>query len=260
LFIIALLFTIRQYMRISESSSQKGQKMHKHHLHALPTHNHPVQTEGNMIRWAHNYDRFVMLLTLGRAPALRRRTVELAQIQRGDRVLDVGCGTGDLTLIAKGRAGVDGQVAGIDPAPEMIAVARQKAAKRGVAIDYREGAIEALPFPDNSVDVVLSSLMMHHLPDALKTQGLTEIQRVLRPGGRLLIVDFQSATSVSGNFMLALLFHGGLQTGLAELPARMDKLGFDNINVGRLNLLGLGYLSAQANKKPYMQDPQKVAQ
>ena len=222
--------------------------MHRQHGQERHTHSHPPQTEGVLIRWASHYDLAVNFMTLGQAAKLRQRSAELAQIQAGDRVLDVGCGTGELTLAAKTKAGEAGVVIGLDPSPEMIGVARQKAKQRGSTIDYRVGVIEAMPFADNSFDVVVSSLMMHHLPDAVKTQGLVEIQRVLRPNGHLLIVDMKAPDSFYSKFIITLMLHGGMQAGLAELPAKVASAGFHNISVGSLKWLALGYVSAQANK------------
>ena len=129
-------------------------------------------TRGAVIRWAGHYDQVVSLLTLGRRAQLRKMTIALARIQPGDRVLEVGCGTGDLAIAACAPAGPRGSVSGIDAGPEMIAVARAKAARAGVAVDFRVEPIEALTYPDATFDIVLSSLMMHHLPDDLKRQGL----------------------------------------------------------------------------------------
>src|SRR5204863_5051830 len=129
---------------------------------------------------------------------LRRTTVELAGIQPAERVLEVGCGTGDVAIAASERTGTGGAVYAIDPSPEMIAVARDKAARARRAVDFQVGVIEALAFPDASFDVVLSSLMMHHLPNDLKRRGLAEIARVLKPDGRLLIVDFKRPTTRMG--------------------------------------------------------------
>src|SRR5687768_17054506 len=136
-----------------------------HHFHTVKQ---PAQTEGRLIRWAPYYDLAVNITTLGRAQPLRKMTVDHALIQPGDSVLDVGCGTGEITLRAKTRAGKNAQVFGIDPAPEMIAVARNKAVHKGLEIDFRIGVMESLPFSDASIDVVTSSLMMHHLPADLK--------------------------------------------------------------------------------------------
>ena len=96
------------------------------------THETAAQTEGRMIRWASFYDAFTNVLTLGHIGMLRAMTIELAQLQPGERVLDVGCGTGGVTIPAKQRVGITGHAAGIDPAPEMIAVARKKAARAGL--------------------------------------------------------------------------------------------------------------------------------
>lgn len=175
------------------------------HLHGNDNHSHAAaaadtapQTTGTLIRWAKRYDFIVQFMAFGQARRLRRKSIDVAQIAPGERVLDVGCGTGDLTLFAKERAGSTGQVCGIDAAPEMIDVARGKAARAKTAVDFRVGVIERLPFPNDSFDVVLSSLMMHHLPDDLKPKALAEVRRVIKPGGRLLIVDFKGQIEKQG--------------------------------------------------------------
>jgi len=133
------------------------------HTHSH-THETAPQTEGRMIRWAAYYDAFTNILTLGHIGMLRSMTIEKSQLKPGEKVLDVGCGTGGVTIPAKQRVGKTGGAAGIDPAPEMIAVARKKADRAKLDIDFRVGVIESLPYADASFDVVTSSLMMHHLP------------------------------------------------------------------------------------------------
>lgn len=195
-----------------------------HHSHAAEN---PLQTQGRLIHWAQRYDLVVNLITLGQSWRLRRLTVELAQIKPGDSVLDVGCGTGDLTLQAQARAGASGHVHGIDPSPEMIAVAQAKAAHRKVEIDFRIGVIESLPFSDSSLDVVTSSLMMHHLPDDLKARGMGEIYRVLKPNGRVLIFDFSRPThSLRDHLRMVLFMHSGLKSGVEDLPKMLQAAGF----------------------------------
>ena len=212
------------------------------------TQTHALETQGNVIRWAHFYDPCVQLLTLGRAKAIRRKTVALAQIQPGDKVLEVGCGTGDVTLAAQTLAGAGGQVYGIDPAPEMIAVAQRKAAQAHQAVTFQVGVIEQLAFPDHSFDVGLSSLMMHHLPDVIKKQGLAEVVRVLKPGGRLLIVDFKRPTSGRHHLLSMLFLHNHMPTGLQDLPALLTQAGFSELTVGDVGFMALGFVRAQVGR------------
>ncbi|HEY0603605.1 MAG TPA: methyltransferase domain-containing protein [Herpetosiphonaceae bacterium] len=198
------------------------------HQHAHP-HEAAPSTQGRLIRWAGHYDRLVNLLTFGHARQLRAMTVDLAQIVSDEAILDVGCGTGDLTLAAKARTGRSGRVVGIDAAPEMIAVARRKAAYAQSEIDFRVSAVEALPFPDASFDVVLSSLMMHHLPQAVKRQGLPEIRRVLKPGGRLVIIDIKRPTTIAGRALTAVGLHAGLGEGAQDLLPLLQEAGFARV-------------------------------
>jgi SAM-dependent methyltransferase len=172
-----------------------------------------------------------MLLTLGRAPAMREEAADLAAIQSGESVLEVGCGTGALTRRARLRAGSTAVVCGIDPSPEMIEVARRKAARAGLRIDYRVAAIEALPFADASFHVVLSSLMMHHLPDDLKALGLAEVRRVLKPGGRLLIVDMKRPSGRLSRLALPLMVHSEMNHGVQDLSPVIEAAGFSDVKV-----------------------------
>lgn len=160
--------------------------------------------------------------------ALRRRTVTLARVQPGEQVLDVGCGTGTLALDVARTVGSAGRVAGIDPSAQQIARARAKAARRRLSkmsIEFQLGVIERLPFPDQTFDVVLSTLMMHHLPTPLKREGLAEIARVLKPGGRLVIADFTRKQERQGR---AMHFHAG-GSSLQELVALISEAGFAQV-------------------------------
>jgi ubiquinone/menaquinone biosynthesis C-methylase UbiE len=223
----------------------KEKLMLHRHFHAGPRHDHAPDTQGRLIRWARYYDPFVSVFMLGRRSQLRQATVELAGIQPGATVLEVGCGTGDVALAARERVGASGAVYGIDPSAEMIAVAREKAARARLAVDFQVGVIEALAFPDASFDVVLSSLMMHHLPGELKRRGLAEIARVLKPGGRLLIVDFKRPTTRWTRTMNRLVFHGTLREGIQEIPALLQAAGFTEVQVGDLRFSTLGFACGQ---------------
>ncbi len=146
-------------------------------------------TKGFRIRWPRLYDFANRLQFMGREEAFRNWTIEIARISRGESVLDVGCGTGNLTMAAKKQTGAEGEVHGIDAAREMIERASRKAGEKKLDISYQTGLIEELPFSDDAFDVALSSLMLHHLPKDLKRRGIAEIGRVLRPGGRFVAVD-----------------------------------------------------------------------
>lgn len=205
-------------------------------------HEHAPTTTGRTIHWAFAYDFIVRVLTMNREGALRAESIRLANIAPGATVLDVGCGTGSLTLLAKAAAGSTGAVFGIDPAPEMIAKARQKAEHAGAKIDFQVGVVEGLEFANARFDRVLSSLMMHHLPDDLKGPALAEIYRVLKPGGQLLIVDFGTTEGARG-----LAGHLHRQAPIikdAGLRRFVEQAGFSNIEVAPLPTGSLIYLRA----------------
>ena len=145
-----------------------------------------------MIRWARGYDLLVWFFLGGRERAFREKLATIAQLKPGERVLDVGCGTGSLAIIAKQRVGVSGESHGIDPSPEMIARAQMKARRAGVDVKVREGAAQELPYPDAHFEVVTSTMMLHHLRRDDRVICAQEMRRVLKPGGRLLAVDFNS--------------------------------------------------------------------
>jgi ubiquinone/menaquinone biosynthesis C-methylase UbiE len=197
-------------------------------MHSFAHHRHRKASEAeasggwryDLMEWF--IDTFVFR---GQVSQLRQRTATLARMQPGEQVLDVGCGTGTLAIEVASHVGRTGAVCGIDPGTEQIARARSKAARRNVPIDFQIGVIEHLPFPDQTFDVVLSTLMMHHLQDSLKRQGLSEIARVLKPGGRLVIADFKRKQERVGQ---AARFHAG-GSSMQDLEARVSDAGFEHL-------------------------------
>ena len=163
------------------------------------------------------YDALVWVLTFGREGAFRARLLDLARLAPGESVLDVGCGTGTLAIAAKRRVG-SGEVRGVDASPEMIARAKRKAAKAGADVVFDIAIAESLPSPEARFDLVLSTLMLHHLPRATREQCAREIRRVLKPGGRVLAVDFATPAHQHRGLLGHLHRHGHLsQEKVAEV-------------------------------------------
>jgi SAM-dependent methyltransferase len=128
-----------------------------------------------------NYERYFVPAIGG---PLAASLVEEAALQRGERVLDVACGTGAVTRLAAERVGGRGAVAGLDLNPGMLAVARTVPAT-GAKIQWYETSAEAMPLPDDAFDVVFCQLGLMFIPD--KAAAIREMRRVLTPGGRLLV-------------------------------------------------------------------------
>lgn len=202
-------------------------------------------TRGRTIRWwARFYDLASWAMLLGRGPAIREKTLEVARLAPGQHLLDVGCGTGTLALAAWRRLQPEGKVFGIDASPEMIEMARQKAEKRAMRVSFQLSAIEDLPFPDASFDVVLSSFMLHHLPEDVRRQGFAQVLRVLKPGGRFLAVDLADSTS-SLIGRLTRVFGHAMPRGYVEgLVSEIRAAGFENVREVESSFHYLAFLEA----------------
>ena len=147
-------------------------------------------TTGLVLHKAAGYDLLLWLVTLGRERAFREKMLKYARLQPGEAVLDVGCGTGTLALLAKQQVGPTGEVSGIDASPEMIARAQRKAKRAGVDVSFKNAFAQSLPYPNGRFNVVLTTVMLHHLPKKARAGLAAEIRRVLKPGGRVLAIDF----------------------------------------------------------------------
>jgi len=188
------------------------------------------------------YDFLAWLLTMGHERAFRERLLDLGRVTPGERVLDVGCGTGTLALAASRRVGAGGTVDAIDASPEMIARAQRKAARAGADVAFRTAVVESLPFPDASFDVVFSTLMLHHLPRPAREQCVREIRRVLRPGGRLLAVDFATPARERRGLLARLHRHGHF--ALRDILALLTEAGLTVVESGPVGVRDLQFALA----------------
>jgi ubiquinone/menaquinone biosynthesis C-methylase UbiE len=186
-----------------------------HLMHGKPR----ADTPGVTIGTPRAYELCGAVCFAGRRNQAFTRLAALSGADAGDRVLDVGCGTGYLTRHMAAQVGPDGAVTGVDPSPAVLAYARRKKRRPASApCTYKEGIAESLDLPDTSFDAVVTSLMLHHLPEELRPAALREMYRVLRPGGRLLVAEFRPPTSRIGRHLM----HGG--AGYAMAHNRVDLL------------------------------------
>lgn len=192
------------------------------------------------------YDPLVRLLG---GDAARRRLVEQAALQPGQRVLEIGCGTGTLLLMIKQHPGVE--VVGLDPDPKALALARRKAEKAGATVSLDQGFADELPYPDASFDRAFSSFMFHHLPAEVKEKTLREARRVLRPGGSLYLLDFRGPKPSDGFFARLISSSHHLRDNTEErVLGLMKQAGFADpatVDSGKLLLASTTYYRASTS-------------
>jgi ubiquinone/menaquinone biosynthesis C-methylase UbiE len=185
------------------------------------------------------YDPFTWLLG---APRVHRRLVVLAGIEPGHRVVDIGCGTGNVALRAQ-RMHPEAEVVGIDPDPLALARAQRKAERRGLPVRWDRAKAGELPYPDESADRVLSAFMFHHLDDAEKRRTLAEVRRVLRPGGQLHLVDV--AGHQHGRVGRRMQDSERLRDNAGDgIPDRMREAGLTDVRTGERGRLGTTFYRA----------------
>ncbi len=139
-----------------------------------------------------------------REETFKRKLVQQSNIQPQMKVLDLGCGTGTLTLMLK-RAHPEAHITGVDGDSEVLNIARDKS--RGTDIQWEEGLVSSLPYPDSAFDRVVTSLVIHHLVTDDKRLAFREIFRVLKPRGELHVLDFGAPHSSLSRFMTKYMRH-----------------------------------------------------
>jgi len=186
-----------------------------------------------------------------REGGFKRSLVEQMALRPGMCVLDLGCGTGTLTIMIK-QLHPDVEVTGIDGDPEVLAIAHDKAARAGVSIQWDSGLAYHLPYADNSFDRVVSSLVIHHLTMPDKQRTFLEVLRVLRPGGELHILDFGKPYNLYTRLVAAVIRH--FEETAEQLDGRLPEMlassGFIELDEIRHFTTVFGPLAALKAAKP----------
>jgi ubiquinone/menaquinone biosynthesis C-methylase UbiE len=192
------------------------------------------------------YDLLTRVLGMGSAYDALVAQAELAD---GLRVLEIGCGTGNVTVRAK-RAAPSADVIGLDPDPLALARAQRKA--RGLSgIRFERGFAQELPYSDGEFDRVLSSMMLHHLNEDVKAAAAAEIYRVLHPGATLHIVDIGGHTTVHHGMAARWTKNPHVAGNLGdEIPRLLRSVGFDCAEVGTRRNRLIGQLTFYRAARP----------
>jgi ubiquinone/menaquinone biosynthesis C-methylase UbiE len=166
---------------------------------------------------------------------LRRRAYRTLLVacgaRPGNRVLDVGCGPGYFARMLAEAVGAEGAAVGVDAAPEMTDYASRKS-RHLANCRFEPGSAESLAFPDAAFDVVVSSLMMHHLPEEARLEAVREMRRVLRPGGTLLLAEFQMPERGVWHVAGMLTGHGAMQRRVSPVEPVVTDAGFVDLRSG----------------------------
>jgi ubiquinone/menaquinone biosynthesis C-methylase UbiE len=196
--------------------------------HLFPRSARSASTPGHTLAAPGAYDAFVELFFFGRRRATYASLARAAAVHPGQRVLDVGCGTGYFASLLADTVAPDGLVVGVDASPEMIAYANRKRGRAGNC-EFQLGTAESLSFPPDQFDVVVSSLFMHHLPADLQPTALAEIRRVLRPGGTVLIAEAQVPRARGWRLLARIHGYDRMAQAVPDLERLMAESEFEQI-------------------------------
>jgi ubiquinone/menaquinone biosynthesis C-methylase UbiE len=204
-----------------------------------------------LIHWARVYD-VAAGLRGRRGNRLRAMMADDLQLQPGDRVLDVGCGTGRLAIVFAERVAATGAVNGIDAAVEMIKRATGRARRRDVPATFQVAYAQDLPFADGTFDAVACTLALHHVAEDDQLTAVHEMYRVLKHGGRLLIAEFHQGQG-RRHPAPRWLRHSG-EDMLDKALRLVSASGFTDVASGSTNIGWLGKITAKKPEMPVTPD------
>jgi ubiquinone/menaquinone biosynthesis C-methylase UbiE len=205
----------------------------------------PAAGRDSLLRF---YDPLTRLLG---AERVRARLLDVAEVRAGERALDLGCGTGAVSLrLAQRQPGA--HIVGLDPDPKALARAAEKAARGGASIEWREGYAGRVPFPAHSFDVVVSSLMIHHLESGQKQEAFRDAFRLLRPGGRFALLDFGPPKSGLERALTSVFHHDArIADNLrGALPGWLEAAGFADVREVESRRTLFGRVSLYSARRP----------
>jgi ubiquinone/menaquinone biosynthesis C-methylase UbiE len=207
----------------------------------LLSHHQRHDGSGGEITHPRGYELFADVWFLGRRGRIYDRLVVLSGAGPGDRVLDVGCGTGYFARRIAPTVQPGGAVVGIDPSQPMLDYA---ATRRPANCTFQAAGAQKLPFDDASFDLVVSSLAFHHFPVDSRADAVREMFRVLRPGGRLFIADFRPPSgAVLNRLVAAVTAHVMAHNNAGEIAGLVSDSGFAITATGNTRLMH--YVKAQ---------------
>lgn len=212
---------------------------HEHHHGSDVGHAHDQDA---VVRGAWLYDLRLRLWWGRRGAAWRSGLVDRLDLRPGQRALDVGSGTGQLAFALADRVFPGGSVDGVDAAIEMVRRADRKNRGRR-PVTFREARAQELPFPDATFAAVTCTLALHHVAADDRPDAVAEMRRVLRPGGRLLIADFEP--TADGRVPFGPLFgrgHAMHDGALDEAEGLLAAVGLGDLTRGPTSVTGIGHV------------------